>query len=61
MRVVTDNGASYRAQAFTTTITSLVSRHQRIRPYTPQHNGKVERYNRILAEECVYTRTYTSQ
>ena len=61
VRVVTDNGASYRAQAFTTTITSLVSRHQRIRPYTPQHNGKVERYNRILAEECVYTRTYTSQ
>ena len=48
VRVVTDNGASYRAQAFTTTITSLVSRHQRIRPYTPQHNGKVERYNRIL-------------
>jgi len=25
------------------------SRHQRITPYTPRHNGKIERYNRILA------------
>lgn len=62
VRVVTDNGANYRAQTFTTTITSLASRHQRIRPYTPRHNGKVERYNnRILAEECLYARSYTSQ
>ncbi|VEI15842.1 Integrase core domain [Actinomyces viscosus] len=61
VRVVTDNGASYRARAFTTTITSLASRHQRIRPYTPRHNGKVERYNRILAEECLYARSYSSE
>ena len=61
VRVVTDNGANYRAQSFIANITSLASRHQRIRPYTPRHNGKVERYNRILAEECLYTRTYTSQ
>ena len=61
VRVVTDNGANYRAQTFTTTITSLASRHQRIRPYTPRHNGKAERYNRILAEERLYTRNHTSQ
>ena len=61
VRVVTDNGANYRARTFTTTITSLASRHQRIRPYTPRHNGKVERYNRILAEECLYARTYNSE
>ena len=36
MRVVTDNGANYRAQSFIANITSLASRHQRIRPYTPQ-------------------------
>ena len=53
VRVVTDNGANYRARTFT----SLASRHQRIRPYTPWHNGKVERYNRILAKECLYARS----
>ena len=61
VRVVTDNGANYRAQTFTTTITSLASRHQRIRPRTPRHNGKAERCNRILAEERLYARTYSSK
>lgn len=35
--------------------------HQRTRPYTPLHDGKVERYIRILAEELVYARPYYSQ
>ena len=58
-RVITDNGSCYRAADFTTSRGS--SRHQRIRPYTPKHNGKVERYNRILAEELLYSREYTSE
>lgn len=37
------------------------SRHQRIKPYTPRHNGKVERYQRILAEELLYARPWTSE
>lgn len=37
-RLVTDNGACCRADAFTRAL--LGSRHQRIRPYTPRHNGK---------------------
>jgi transposase InsO family protein len=61
VRVVTDNGANYRALAFTRTVTALASRHQRIRPHTPRHNGKVERYNRILAEELLYARLWTSE
>ena len=50
-----------RARAFTATITSLDPRHQRTRPYTPRHNGKVEHYNHILAKECPYARPYSSQ
>lgn len=48
-RIITDNGACYRASDFTRAL--LGSRHQRITPYTPRHNGKVERYQRILTEE----------
>ena len=61
VRVVTDNGANYHAGTFARTVTALASRHQRTRPYTPRHNGKVERYQRILAEEFLYARTWTSE
>jgi transposase InsO family protein len=60
-RVVTDNGANYRARDFTRTVEALAGRHQRIRPYTPRHNGKVERYNRLLADEVLYVRPYPSE
>ena len=59
--MVTDNGSNYRAADFTRTVKDLASRHQRIRAYTPRHNGKVERYNRLLVDEVLYTRTYTSE
>jgi transposase InsO family protein len=58
-RIVTDNGACYRADAFAGAM--LGARHQRISPYTPRHNGKVERYDRILAEEFLYAHTWTSE
>ncbi|MCX4093603.1 IS481 family transposase [Nocardia sp. alder85J] len=57
-RIVTDNGACYKARDFAKIL--LGARHQRITPYTPRHNGKVERYNRILAEEFLYAREWTS-
>ena len=61
-RVVTDNGPCYRAAVFVRALNNLgVSVHQRIRPFTPRHNGKVERYHRILAEEFLYTRLWTSE
>jgi len=61
VRVVTDNGSNYRAAAFYRTVTAHASRHQRTRPYTPRHNGKVERYQRILAEELLYARIWTTE
>jgi transposase InsO family protein len=58
-RIVTDNGACYRAKDFARVLHG--ARHQRIAPYTPRHSGKVERYHRILAEEFLYARTWTSE
>jgi transposase InsO family protein len=58
-RIVTDNGSCYKAREFAKVL--LGARHQRITPCTPRHNGKVERYNRILAEEFRYAREWTSE
>ena len=58
-RIVTDNGACYRSHAFAEALSE--SQHRRTKPYTPKHNGKVERYNRILAEEFLYARTWHSE
>jgi transposase InsO family protein len=59
-RIVTDNGACYRSGDFAWIVGSK-TRHQKTKPYTPRHNGKVERYQRILAEELLYAREFTSE
>ena len=59
-RVVTDNGACYRSGDFAR-IVGRSTRHQKTKPYTPRHNGKVERYQRILAEELLYAREFNSE
>jgi transposase InsO family protein len=59
-RVITDNGSCYRAADFTRLVGTR-TRHQKTRPFTPRHNGKVERYQRILAEELLYAREYRSE
>ncbi len=40
------NGSSKKLTLFETTAASLGVRHKLIRPYTPRHNGKVERSHR---------------
>ena len=56
--VMTDNGACYRSRAFAAALGD--ARHIRTRPYRPQTNGKVERFNRTLAAEWAYAERYTS-
>ncbi len=50
--MVTDNGSCYRSNAFARA-TGHAGRHQLIKPFTPKHNGKIERYQRILTEELL--------
>ncbi|MFU2337860.1 IS481 family transposase [Streptomyces albidoflavus] len=59
-RVLTDNGACYKARLFTQTLAAAGIAHKKIRPYRPQTNGKVERFNRTLLDEWAYLRPYTS-
>ena len=54
-RVLTDNGSCYRSHAFADALGPDI-KHKRTRPYRPQTNGKVERYNRTLLEEWAYAR-----
>lgn len=58
--VMTDNGSCYRSRAFATALGDGVT-HRRTRPYRPQTNGKVERFNRTLATEWAYAETYTTE
>ena len=57
-RVLSDNGACYRSQAFAAALAG--TSHKRTRPYHPQTNGKVERFHRTLADEWAYARPYRS-
>ena len=59
-RVMTDNGSSYRSHLFRDELAAAGIRHIRTRPYRPQTNGKVERFNLTLKNEWAYTQPYTS-
>jgi transposase InsO family protein len=60
-RVLTDNAkASTDSVLFTETAAGLSIRLKRTRPYRPQTNGKVERFNKTLLDEWAYPRLYRS-
>lgn len=59
-RVLTDNGSCYRSRTFARVLADAGIRHRRTRPYRPQTNGKVERFNLTLKWEWAYARPYDS-
>jgi transposase len=60
-RVLTDNGGCYRSYLWRDTLKDLGIKHLRTRPYRPQTNGKVERFNRTMLNEWAYQRLFTSE
>lgn len=59
-RIVTDNGACRRSGDFAR-IVGNQTRHQKTKPCTARHNGTVARHQRVLAEELLCARDFTSE
>jgi len=57
-RVLTDNGACYRALVHALACKTLGIKHLRTRPYRPRTNGKAERFIRTLTEGWAYGAVY---
>jgi transposase InsO family protein len=58
-RVMTDNGACYKAFDFRDACRELGLRHLRTKPYTPKTNGKAERFIQTALREWAYAKAYT--
>ncbi len=59
-RVMTDNGSCYRSKAFRRACAKLNIKHIRTKPYTPQTNGKAERFIQTTIREWAYATEYHS-
>jgi transposase InsO family protein len=60
-RVISDNAFAYRKTAdFKATAAELGAVQKFIKPHCPWQNGKVERFNRTLAEEWAYRQPFAS-
>jgi transposase InsO family protein len=60
-RVLTDNGGCYRSRDWMAACTELGITPKRTRPYRPQTNGKVERFNRTMTGEWAFAQLFTSE
>jgi transposase InsO family protein len=59
-RVLTDNGSAYRSHRFRRLCRGHSIRHYFTRPYTPQTNGKAERFIQTAVREWAYAGAYGS-
>ena len=59
-RVMTDNAKSFLGVHFQQSLAETGARHCRIPVRRPQVNGKVERFNRTMLDECAYAAVYRS-
>jgi transposase InsO family protein len=59
--VLTDNGKCYRSNAWISELAAAGITPRFTKPYRPQTNGKVERFNRTLLDEWAYLRPYRSE
>lgn len=59
-RVLTDNGSCYRSGAFRQAAETHGVTLKKTRPYRPQTNGKVERFNLTLKREWAWQQLYVS-
>jgi transposase InsO family protein len=59
--VLTDNGTGYHSNAWLQEVVAGGAAPRFTRPYRPQTNGKVERFNRTMLNEWAYQRLYTSE
>jgi len=57
-RVMTDNGSCYRSRAFARACASLGIKHIMTKPYTPQTNGKAERFIPTALWEWAYATAF---
>ena len=57
-RVMTDNGSCYRAKDFARACAGLGIKHLRTKPYTPQTNGKAERFIQTALREWAYATAF---
>ena len=57
-RVMTDNGSCYRSKAFARECRRLGIKHIMTKPYTPQTNGKAERFIQSALREWAYATAF---
>jgi transposase InsO family protein len=55
---MTDNGSCYLSKAFARACKQLAVKHIRIKPYTPQTNGKAERFIQTALREWAYATAF---